>query len=401
VTALARATQAAARRHPGISWNSADIGRLDMPEAWRDLIAGVDIVVNAAGALQTGPRDDVVAVQSTAMKALYAAAAQSRLRLIVQISARTDGGAARTEFMATKREADEAVRSSGVPFVILRPAVVVGRNSFGGSALLRGLAGIPLATPLAYPDMPMQFTALDDLAETVASAVDGGIAPGSELDLAADETMTLAQAVAVHRQWLGLPAARTVRIPDWLARLVAAAADLAGRFGWRSPLRSTAMQIAAHGLSGHAMRSVRGLKTLSETLNASPAGSQDVWHARLYLLKPLLIGTLSVFWMLSGLIALTRFEASSALLVAAGATPPAAAALTTGTAAADILLGAAVLFRSYCRPALLGMIGLSLAYLAAATLLSPDLWADPLGPLVKVLPSIALALAALAILEER
>jgi hypothetical protein len=47
------------------------------------------------------------------------------------------------------------------------------------------------------------------------------------------------------------------------------------------------------------------------------------------------------------------------------------------------------------------MIALSLAYLANATLLQPGLWLEPLGPLVKVFPSIVLALVALAILEER
>ena len=60
-----------------------------------------------------------------------------------------------------------------------------------------------------------------------------------------------------------------------------------------------------------------------------------------------------------------------------------------------------MLVRRFAAPALIGMIALSLAYLAAATVLAPGLWADPLGPLVKVVPSIVLALVALAILDER
>ena len=47
------------------------------------------------------------------------------------------------------------------------------------------------------------------------------------------------------------------------------------------------------------------------------------------------------------------------------------------------------------------MIGLSAAYLAAATIAEPDLWLDPIGPLVKVVPSILLTLVGLAILDER
>ena len=51
--------------------------------------------------------------------------------------------------------------------------------------------------------------------------------------------------------------------------------------------------------------------------------------------------------------------------------------------------------------ALKGMVALSLAYLAAASALTPGLWLDPIGPLVKVVPSVLLALATLAILDER
>ena len=108
-----------------------------------------------------------------------------------------------------------------------------------------------------------------------------------------------------------------------------------------------------------------------------------------------------MFWLLSGTIALFRFGPSSQHLIETGASPTVAGILTLLTSIADIALGVGVFFRARAAFALKGMIGLSLAYLAAATLLTPALWADPLGPLVKVLPSMALALVALAILDER
>ena len=43
---------------------------------------------------------------------------------------------------------------------------------------------------------------------------------------------------------------------------------------------------------------------------------------------------------------------------------------------------------------------LSLGYLGDSLLLAPDLWADPLGPMVKVLPGIVLALWVCLFLEE-
>ena len=44
---------------------------------------------------------------------------------------------------------------------------------------------------------------------------------------------------------------------------------------------------------------------------------------------------------------------------------------------------------------------LSLAYVVIGTLLVPRLWIDPLGPMLKIWPVLALNLMLLAILEER
>ncbi|UWU15594.1 DoxX-like family protein [Rhizobium sullae] len=46
-------------------------------------------------------------------------------------------------------------------------------------------------------------------------------------------------------------------------------------------------------------------------------------------------------------------------------------------------------------------VAVAVAYLAGGSLLEPELWLDPLGPLVKVLPSLLLTLVTLAVLDER
>lgn len=401
VTAVARDISLPRRRMPQADWLQADISKLLTPDSWLPLLKDIDAVVNCAGALQDSARDNVAAVQYDAMRALYEAAKIVDIDLIVQISARAYGSAADLPFLSTKQAADDALRVSGVPFVIMKPAVIIGRAAHGGSALLRALAAFPLVTPLVHADAQMQFAALDDVTAVVADAVAGGIKPGSDLDLAAPETLKLSEAVAIHRQWLGLPPVPFLTVPPVIARAIAWAADLLGRLGWRSPLRSTALDVAASGVSGHPSSPGQQLKTLSETLAAMPSGVQELWFARLYLLKPVIFGTLSLFWILSGVIALLRFDVSSQHLVEAGASPTLAGVLTLVTGLADVALGLGILLRNRAALALKGMIALSLAYLAAATFLTPALWVDPLGPMVKVLPSVSLALVALATLDER
>lgn len=67
----------------------------------------------------------------------------------------------------------------------------------------------------------------------------------------------------------------------------------------------------------------------------------------------------------------------------------------------DLLLGTLVLFRRWVKVACLGMVAVTLGYLAAGTLLAPDLWMDPLGPFVKTLPAAVLALVPLALTGNR
>ena len=71
------------------------------------------------------------------------------------------------------------------------------------------------------------------------------------------------------------------------------------------------------------------------------------------------------------------------------------------TSLLDIAIGGAIAIRQFCRSGLLAEIAVSLSYLASATFLTPALWADPLGSLVKIAPAVMLMLVTMAILEDR
>lgn len=402
ITAMGRSTGRASAREAGLSrtvnWLTADLSALRQASDWTRLLQGLDVVVNCAGALQDGLSDNLAATQRDAMIALFDAAKTQGVRRIVQISADTAGSGADAAFFATKRDADDALKGSGLDHVIFRPALVIGRNAFGGTALLRALAAMPFTLPLIDKDSPVATVALDDVAAEVAAAAESKTPSGADLHLASPDVPTLAELVLLHRRWLGLPDAPVIGLPALIGRPVGAVADLLGRLGWRSPLRSTALKVMSGGLTARAP--VEGLRNARETLAAHPAGVQDLWFARLYLLKPLIFATLCLFWLLSGVIPLL-----DPMRAGANFLPfmpwSAALSVTLATCALDIGLGLAVAVRPWARRALWGMLATSLAYLAGGSVIQPDLWLDPLGPLVRVFPSLALTLAALAILEER
>jgi hypothetical protein len=128
---------------------------------------------------------------------------------------------------------------------------------------------------------------------------------------------------------------------------------------------------------------------------------QERWFARLYFLKPVVLLTLIAFWIASGAIGLWRREAAASVLTTAGFSAGAAATVVIVGGVGDIALGLLACWRNAAPFALKGMLALSAAYLAGATLWRPDLWTDPSGPLVKAVPAAVLALVALAVLEDR
>jgi hypothetical protein len=67
----------------------------------------------------------------------------------------------------------------------------------------------------------------------------------------------------------------------------------------------------------------------------------------------------------------------------------------------DIILGALLLVRRFARRVLVIMLLATLAYLLAGTWLAPQLWLDPLGPYLKIVPMLVATALTLAIMDER
>lgn len=388
-----------------IEWRLADLRTLTTPQDFAPIIEGVDVVINASGALQTGGGDHVARTQETAMIALIDACEAHGVRAFVQISApgvRLDDP---IEFYATKAAADAHLARSTLRYTILRPGLVLSPTAYGGTTLLRMLAAVPIVQPIAYASAPLQTVHVDTVAKAAARALEDDALARKTFDLVEAKAHSLGDVVLEMRRWLGFPAPRTtVRFGRPTARLLGRAADMAGHLGWRSPLRTTAMKVLETGVVGdpEPWRRATGETpgSLKETLAALPSTPQERMFARSALVFPGLLCLLSGFWFLSGVVGLANREAAIAL-IAGQVGRPFAAVLLFGGAALDILVAAGLLWRRTVVTALLASVGVCLAYLAMGTILTPDIWLDPLGPFVKVLPVVGLSVALLAQTGER
>jgi uncharacterized protein YbjT (DUF2867 family) len=405
VVGLGRSAERGRRLAPGIAWIGADIATLDEAGKWAAHLSGVEAVVNASGALQDGAKDDLRKAQDAAIRALIAACEAAGVTRYVQISAPGAEADASTAFLRTKAAADAALRASKLEWTIFKPGLVIAAGAYGGTALVRMLAAFPLVQPIVLAKAKVQTVAASDVAEAVRKALAGEVEARRDYDLVEDAPHALEAVIAKLRRWVGREDALwTWRLPEWLGRLLALGADAAGWLGWRSPLRTTALKVLAGGVLGDpapwAKASGGRLKSLDETLEALPSTMQERVFGRAQLALPILVMVLAGFWIASGVIGFWQKEAATAVL-SDRVGYEVARALVGGGALVDLIIGFGLLWRKRTRTAAWGAILVSAGYLAMGTWLTPELWADPLGVFVKVIPAMGLALAVLALTEER
>lgn len=398
-------TRSSSGNRPGVEWRRGDLADMTSPEDWFPLLDGVDAVVNCAGALQDGPRDDLRKVHIDGPLALFRACMARGVRRIVHVSAAGLENS-QTAFARTKLEAEAALSALDLDWFVLRPGLVLAPAAYGGTALLRGLAGFPLVTPVTEANAVVQTVGLEEIVSTVRLCLHGNPKPRSVWELASPEKATIGEIVKGYRAWLGLPPRPILSLPRPLVRIAAIFADLAGLLGWRSPMRSTAMRQLAAGVRAAPEKWMQetGIvpRNFTTTLSDLAASVQERWFARLYFVKPLTILGLSAFWISSGLISVfPAYESAITLARNAGLSPAVSMAAVMGGAALDIALGLMLLVSITARLSLLLMVAVSFLYVLAATVLTPFLWLAPLGPLVKIVPAILAALFLLAIMDDR
>lgn len=404
VTAVSRDIGSARRRQPEARWLRVDIAREETPEHWLPHLQGIEALVNCAGALQDGPSDTLKGVHTDGIGALFVACEMLGIRRIVHFSAIGVDRETPTALSRTKLAGDQRLMNADLDWVILRPSVVLGRAVYGASALFRALAILPIL-PVLPNTGSLQVVQLEEVVRTVLHFLDPDSSRRVVLELAGPQRLSFTEIVQEYRRWLGYRSARLVHVPGWIASLIYGAGDLVGRLGWRPPVRSTARHEITRGAIGDPglWQALTGIspQSLSAALSADPPAVQDRWFAGLYLLKPVIFTVFSLFWIGTGLLSVGPSFRIGVELMEVGEVGPWSAPSVIAGGIADLLIGIGIAVRRFTRPALYAALAISIFYLIAGTILLPKLWLDPLGPMMKIWPIMALNLVALAILRDR
>jgi uncharacterized protein YbjT (DUF2867 family) len=369
---------------------------------------GIDVVVNCLGVLQDGAGSDTSAVHRDFVARLLQAIRDSgRVTRLVHISIPGAAETDRTAFATTKREAERLIAASGIAYAILRPGFVVAPAAFGGSAMLRALAALPFDLPATERTAPFQPVAVEDIAATIAwvAACDAADASAVTWDLMQPQAITLGGVIGHFRHAFGTQDWPRIALPPFLLNLGCKLGDLTSLLGWTPPVRTTAIAELRRGVTGDpaTWMAVTGIapKAIGQMVSRS-ATIQDKWFARLFLVKALIIASLVLFWLVSGFIALAiSYDAAANILRTHNFPPALVAPVTILTSLMDMSIGILIAFRRTCAFGLVAGIFASLGYMIGAAILTPDLWIEPLGALVKTGPAIVLMLVGLLTLDSR
>jgi UDP-glucose 4-epimerase len=213
------AVRAAMRQPADIFARSVEVvavSDLTRPVEWRALLKGIETVVHLAGIAHAGPgiaEEAYDRINRLATAELAGAARSAGIRhLVFMSSIRAQSG---PSFAKTLREddaphptdaygrskiaAEDAVRAAGVPFTILRPVLIYGRDVKGNLARLIELARKPWPLPLGLCGNRRSLLARENLIGAIQLTLASPVTKNQTYIVADPAPLTLAEIVAALR----------------------------------------------------------------------------------------------------------------------------------------------------------------------------------------------------------
>lgn len=228
LTGVARHRERARHDWPQYGWVSGDYRHDLQAQDWLPRLRGLnyDAVINAVGILRGSGDQAFASLHTQAPQALFTAAREAGVPLIVQISAlgAADGI---TAYHRSKRAADETLASLGGRWQVLRPSLIQGPGGASTRLFLKQSA-LPLIPLVGAGDQRVQPVHVSDIADAVLRLVEDPALPSGIVHAVGPRAVTMRELYALYRRALGLGAARFLPTPLPLVQLAARLGDLSG-----------------------------------------------------------------------------------------------------------------------------------------------------------------------------
>lgn len=389
---------------PHTSVFKVDFTKAIKPEYWLQHLKDVDAVINCVGVFQTTKEKTMWNIHYETPKALFEACVQQGIKKIIQISAL---GVDKVDvpYAKSKLATDNYLQTLDIDSTIIRPGLVYGKGSYGGSSLFRGLAGLPFILPMpGRAEQLQQPIHADDLTLIVEKSL---TLPGKQILCAVgEEKLSVKNLLIKLRKWLGFKKALPLVVPDMFIKLGAKI----GNYIPNSPMSETGIKMMAvdNTASEEEIKNLENIthikpRGFTNGLNGMVSSVQDRWHARLYFLRPLLRMSIAFIWIFSGIVSLLPISSllSFDLMTQAKIPLTLQPLVLYSFSTIDILLGVATLFNYRLLAVGFLQCFFILLYTAIISFSLPIYWLNPFAPIAKNIPLFVAILIMMALESER
>lgn len=376
------------------------------PEIWLPRLKNIDVVINCVGILHHPRKKILWAIHNDTPRAIFDACISANVKKIIQISALGIDNS-KTDYAASKKAADDYLLKLPITSYVLRPSLVYGRGSYGGTSLFRGLSGLPALIPVpGKGNQAFQPIHLQDLSQAILNLIDSTQTKSMLLSAVGPEQIQLIDILTKIRSWLGFSKALLFRIPLIFIRI----GSLFGSFLPNTTMNNTSYTM----LMQNNITSENQAKQFNDAIGFvprnfitglynQPSTVQDHWHARLYFLKPLLQLSIAFIWIISGICSALIFPKESiySLLSHIGVHADWQPIILYGASILDILLGLATLFSFQLKKTGVLQCIVILLYMLIISWKLPQLWFEPFAPIAKNIPLLVATLIMISMESDR
>ena len=366
----------------GINWKPFDFNT-SLEELGINL-QDFDLVINTIGIYQQSPTQGFTEIHDLGPKRLFDACRVHKVR-VMQISAiGADQDHPVTDFLKSKRNADQYLLNGSLPNIVLYPGIVLGQAG-RTTRQLSLIARLPCIPLVFGRNIKLPLISIDQLTEYVLSIINNWPETKQAKVLVA-KPETMEHLLNMLRLWMGLGKGCFISVPNYLVKLgfYLLPKLSIGAFNKQSiELLSAYSKTTTLPISN---------QTASDSLLRNKATEDYLKDLRIKTLFYINLIALGLIWIISGLSSLINFDQSRELISLIGINGILGDTIISTAAIADILLGIFLWVPRIRRWVIYIQISVMLVYSIIITAFIPIFWLHPFAPIIKNLAMIVLAL---------
>lgn len=365
-----------------INWQEFDFTQ--SMNDWNLQLQNIDIVINAVGIYQQSVSQPFSLVHDVGPKRLFEECKKLSVK-VIQISAiGAELEHPITEFLTSKRNADQALLEANAPNIVLYPGIVLGEQ--GRSTRQLSLLARLFCIPLTFGrNREFPLISIHQLTSHIIELINNW-PTSKQADVLVAKPETMEHLLNSLRQWMNLGKGCFISIPQVLIKL--------------SFLMFPKLSIGAFNKQSIDMLSTYSAKevvpitneTASESLLKNKATTAFNKAMKLRMLFYFNLITLSIIWIVSGLSSLINIEQSRELIALTAISSSVGDTIIFTAAIGNIFLGVLLCIKQLRHLVIKIQISIIVIYSLIISIFIPMFWLHPFAPIIKNLAMIVLAL---------